>query len=141
MTRRNIHGLSGMVILRLSGMYLSCYAAYKEKFLKMIRKAQREIIIETPYFLPTWIMRTLNDQYQKVWMSKLSCHKDLDVKIVNILSKHYLGRLHEAGVKIFYYNPTNLHTKMMMADDEFYVGSSNFDYRSFRYMFEIDFKY
>jgi cardiolipin synthase len=37
-----------------------------------------------------------------------------------------------------FYTPNNLHAKLMIVDREtFFFGSANFDYRSFRYMFEV----
>jgi cardiolipin synthase len=37
-----------------------------------------------------------------------------------------------------FYKPNNLHAKLMIVDRKtFFFGSANFDYRSFRYMFEV----
>ena len=43
--------------------------------------------------------------------------------------RHY-GRLLEAGVRIFEYQPTMLHAKVMIADDWANIGSSNLEHRS-----------
>ena len=110
----------------------------RKKILAQIKKAKKEIIIESPYFLPTWmIMERLIHAAREGVDVKVIMPQRSDVTVVNVLRQHYLGRLHEGGVKIMYYQPTNLHAKLMIVDDNFYVGSANFDYRSFRYMFEI----
>jgi len=41
-------------------------------------------------------------------------------------------------VQIFFYGPYNLHAKMLMTDDSmFSISSANFDYRSFRFQYEV----
>ena len=110
----------------------------RKKILNHIVKAKTQIIIESPYFLPTWLMmdRLISAAKRGVDV-KIIMPQRSDVTVVNVLRQHYLGRLHEGGGQIMYYKPTNLHAKLMLCDDRFYVGSANFDYRSFRYMFEI----
>jgi len=40
--------------------------------------------------------------------------------------------------KILFYTPNNLNAKFLLIDNEiFSIGSANFDYRSFRYQYEI----
>jgi cardiolipin synthase len=64
--------------------------------------------------------------------------KHSDVGLVDILRNKYLGTLHKSGIKFMYFLYHNLHAKTMLIDDQlFALGSSNFDYRSFRYMYEI----
>jgi cardiolipin synthase len=61
-----------------------------------------------------------------------------DLRTVDLLRNKYLGQLHKNGVKLLFYTPNNLHAKCILVDDfRFSVGSSNFDYRSFRYQFEL----
>jgi cardiolipin synthase A/B len=64
--------------------------------------------------------------------------KQSDVTIVDVLRSKYLGMLYKSGVNLRFYKPYNLHAKLMLVDGTFFsVGSSNFDYRSFRYMHEV----
>ncbi len=62
-----------------------------------------------------------------------------DVGLVDVLRNKYMGgQLHESGIKLLLYVPHNLHAKILLIDNSlFSIGSSNFDYRSFRYMYEI----
>ena len=54
-------------------------------------------------------------------------------KAVRIASKSEWGPLLQEGVEIHLYQPTMLHTKMLVVDTELVsVGSTNFDLRSFR---------
>jgi cardiolipin synthase len=57
----------------------------------------------------------------------------LDAQIVRRASRAMWGPLLEAGVRIYEYQPTMYHTKVMVVDDIWVsVGSTNFDDRSFR---------
>jgi cardiolipin synthase len=56
-----------------------------------------------------------------------------DAETVRIASKGTWGSLLQAGVEIHVYQPTMLHTKLLVIDNELVsVGSTNFDPRSFR---------
>jgi cardiolipin synthase len=69
---------------------------------------------------------------------KILIPKHSDVKLVDMLRNKYLGMYHKNNVKILFYTPNNLHAKCLLIDNEiFSIGSSNFDYRSFRYQYEI----
>jgi cardiolipin synthase len=57
----------------------------------------------------------------------------IDSATVRIASKAAWGNLLRAGAEIHVYQPTMLHTKMLIIDRELVsVGSTNFDPRSFR---------
>src|SRR4029079_10178086 len=56
-----------------------------------------------------------------------------DLPMVRYASRAKWGPLLDAGVKIYEYQPTMYHCKMMIVDDQWVsVGSANFDNRSFR---------
>lgn len=110
----------------------------KNKYLKLIKQAKKQIIIETPYFLPTKMLReALIDASRRGVSVKVFTPGRSDVAVVNILRQYNMGKLFEAGVEIHFFTPSNLHSKLLIVDDTFCVGSPNFDYRSFRYQFEI----
>jgi cardiolipin synthase len=57
----------------------------------------------------------------------------IDAEAVRLASKATWGVLLKAGVEIFIYQPTMLHTKLLIIDNELVsMGSTNFDPRSFR---------
>lgn len=111
----------------------------KKKYEDLIRSAVREIIIETPYFIPGFKLRKeLMDAASKGVDVKVIMPFHSDVKVVDLLRNKYLGMMHRSNVKLLFYIPTNLHAKAALFDNEiFSIGSANFDYRSFRYMYEI----
>lgn len=111
----------------------------KSHYERIIKKAKKEVTIISPYFLPGYKLRRLLAMIaQKSININIYIPNHSDVKMVDYLRDKYLGVLHRSGIKIWFYNGENLHAKILMIDGKKYVfGSSNFDYRSFRYMHEI----
>ncbi len=111
----------------------------KKRYTQLIKKATRSVVIETPYFLPGFILRkAMIDASNKGIDVTVIMPKHSDVRMIDVLRNKYLGILHNAGVKLLFYAPYNLHAKLLMTDDEiFSISSANFDYRSFRYQYEI----
>jgi len=111
----------------------------KKRYTQLIKKATRSVVIETPYFLPGFILRkAMIDASNKGVDVTVIMPKHSDVRMIDVLRNKYLGILHNAGVKLLFYAPYNLHAKLLMTDDEiFSISSANFDYRSFRYQYEI----
>ncbi|HET7177252.1 MAG TPA: phospholipase D-like domain-containing protein [Solirubrobacterales bacterium] len=105
-----------------------------ELLLKMaLASAQREILIENPYFIP-------DDDL--VHLLAQAVQRGVDVRIMvpgpvtdSALVKHaghyYFARLLRAGVKIYLYQRTLSHQKVMIVDGLWsLVGSTNLDDRS-----------
>ncbi len=111
----------------------------KKQFENLIKQAKSEIILETPYFLPGFMLRKhLTDAAKRGVKVKVLTPKTSDVTFVDVLRSKYLGIFHRNQVEIMFYTPNNLHAKLMIVDKAiFFFGSANFDYRSFRYMFEV----
>ncbi len=95
--------------------------------------ARHSISIVTPYFLPDRSMRA-------VLCGKARAHVDVrlllpndynDSHWVRYASQHYYDELLGCGVRISEYQPTFIHTKLLMVDGSWSViGSANMDNRS-----------
>lgn len=111
----------------------------RKKYAQMIKHAKQSIVIETPYFLPGYNLRkALVDAGKRKVDVKIIMPRNSDVRMIDILRNKYLGFLHKNNVKIYFYGPYNLHAKMLMTDDSmFSISSANFDYRSFRFQYEV----
>jgi cardiolipin synthase len=111
----------------------------KKRYIRLIKSARKKIVIETPYFLPSFLLRlALIKAVKKGVKVIVVMPLHSDVRLVDILRNKYLGPLAEKGIQFFMYIPQNLHAKLLMIDDEcFAIGSPNFDYRSFRFQHEI----
>ncbi|MBW6491179.1 MAG: phosphatidylserine/phosphatidylglycerophosphate/cardiolipin synthase family protein [Lentimicrobium sp.] len=111
----------------------------KNRYEHIIAKARHSIFIETPYFLPGYKLRKLMMLAAKRGVDVnviMPLHSD--VRLVDLLRAKYMDFYYRNKVKIYFFTPGNLHSKCMLVDDEiFAIGSSNFDYRSFRYQYEI----
>jgi cardiolipin synthase len=142
-TRGNVlHGRDYFPPLESSGPYLAqairSGARYENldlMYLLAIASAQKTLRIENAYFLPDDLMRKelIAATKRGVNVEIVVPGKHIDQKLVRVASKRHWPDLIRAGVKIFEYEPTMLHVKLIIVDDVFVsVGSGNFDNRSIR---------
>ncbi|MDP9194522.1 MAG: cardiolipin synthase [Acidobacteriota bacterium] len=101
-----------------------------------IKSAKREIIIQNPYLLPdSDAIEALEEAVDRGVDVKIMVPSDdaTDNAIVQHASHHHFGTLLKRGVKIWEYERTLLHQKVMIIDGIWSsVGSTNFDDRSFQ---------
>jgi len=111
----------------------------KTKLERLIGKAKREIIIETPYFLPGYkIRKSLADAARRGVSVKIILPRHSDVRAIDLLSSKYYGFYFSNNINLIFYSLNNLHAKVILSDEEtFALGSPNVDYRSFRYQHEV----
>ena len=65
--------------------------------------------------------------------------KRSDTRTANMATHSFIDEMVKAGVKVYFYKPGFLHSKLMVADDELTcIGSANMDFRSFEHNFEIN---
>lgn len=116
------------------------YQPVRSYVLQMIKEAKQEINIETPYFLPGYKLRkSLIDAAERGVKVNVIVPLNSDVKLFDILRDKYFGKYFRRKINILQYYPSNLHSKIIIVDDKMFMfGSSNFDYRSFRFMYEIN---
>jgi cardiolipin synthase len=105
----------------------------------IILNAKKYVYIQTPYFLPT---EGLNQALQSIALGGVDVRLMLparsDTRSAHIASHSYLDDMLKAGVKVYFYEPGFLHSKLVVADDAIAcIGSANLDFRSFEHNFEI----
>ncbi|MGL4880795.1 MAG: phospholipase D-like domain-containing protein [Waterburya sp.] len=103
--------------------------------------AKKRIWLASPYFLPDPNSQDLlvAAKEQGLDVRILTTSKRTDKKLVYYASYEHYGKLLEGGVKIYEYQPSMTHAKMLLIDDRWIVtGSANFDPRSFDHNEEID---
>jgi cardiolipin synthase len=99
-----------------------------------VAAATRSSDLEAAYFIPDKLMvdALIDARDRGARIRLLVPGKYIDSVLVRMASKRRWGRLLEAGVQIFEYQPTMLHNKMLILDGQLVsVGSTNFDMRSF----------
>jgi cardiolipin synthase len=107
-----------------------------------IKAARREIIIQNPYLLPDrQAIEALEEAVARGVDVRVMVPSDTatDSPVVQHASHHHFGTLIERGVKIWEYDRTLLHQKVLVVDGLWSsVGSTNFDDRSFQLNDEVN---
>lgn len=107
----------------------------------VIHAAKKQILIQNPYFLPDpEILDALADAVKRGVDVRvmLPATSATDHPIVQHASHHHFGTLLKRGVRIFEYQKTLLHQKVMTVDHIWScIGSTNFDDRSFELNDEV----
>ncbi len=109
----------------------------KEAYLKLILNAKREIIIQTPYFVPDdTLMEALRIALMSGVKVKIMVPKKADHITVYLVTLSYLKDIVSFGADVYIYKGF-LHSKTLVIDDnKLSIGTCNFDNRSFNLNFE-----
>ncbi|MDA3851194.1 MAG: phospholipase D-like domain-containing protein [Spirochaetaceae bacterium] len=123
----------------LSGPDFS-WSTLKLSYFNLITNANREVLIQSPYFVPD---QSMMDALIMAALSGIP----VELMITGIADKHipwwaahtYFPPLLRAGVKIYLYQKGFLHAKVLVIDSmTSSVGSCNMDIRSFSLNYEIN---
>jgi len=106
----------------------------------LIANSKKYVYIQTPYFMPT---EGLNQALQIAALGgvdvRLMIPRKSDTRSANMASHSFVDEMVKAGVKVYFYNPGFLHSKLIVVDDMVAsIGSANMDFRSFEHNFEIN---
>lgn len=99
-----------------------------------IDAAKKSILIEHAYFLPNKQLKKaiIRACERGVKVEVIVPNEHIDTAVVREVSKTHWPELMAAGVQIYEFQPSMMHGKLMVVDDELSViGSGNFDDRSF----------
>ena len=110
-------------------------------FQLLIEGADRQLRIQTPYFLPDRTLRQalVTSAERGVAISVIVPGPRTDQRWVRIASRRMYGELLAAGVRIFEYQPSMTHVKTLLADDHWaIIGTTNVDNRSFEHNDEVN---
>ena len=105
------------------------------RYLMAIAAAEESIDLSASYFVPDELIldALMTARKRGVRIRVLVPGKYIDSDAVRFSSKASWGPLLRNGVEIHEYQPTMIHTKLLIIDRELVsVGSTNFDIRSFR---------
>ena len=117
-------GLPGRVVIAEPGR-----PELKRSFLKRIRAAERRVWMATAYFVPSWkVRRALRHAARQGRDVRLLLPGPLtDHPAVRHAGRRFYARLLRHGVRIFEYQPSFLHAKLVLCDDWISLGSCNLD--------------
>lgn len=104
-------------------------------YLLAIKAARDQIRISMAYFVPDdlTIKILIEARRRGVAIDIIMPGPITDVPLARFAARSLYGKLLKAGVRIYEYQPTMYHCKVMIVDDRWVsIGSSNFDERSFK---------
>lgn len=110
------------------------------RVLEALRSAQKSICLTTPYFVPTHkLARIIRLAVLRGVEVKLLLPASSDYPIVDLGARTYFHQLLKAGVRIYLYNPTMIHTKTIIVDGLWSsIGTMNLDHISLMYNYEAN---
>jgi cardiolipin synthase len=104
-----------------------------------LAQARQRVYISTPYLIPEEsTMTALRTAVYRGVDVRVLVPAISDAWIVQWAGRSYYPDLLAAGIRLYEYQPTILHAKSIVIDDDLsIVGSANIDVRSFRLNFEV----
>ena len=116
------------------------WTTLKYLYSKMIATAKKEVLIQSPYFVPdTDLISQLKMAALSGVKIKLMVTGVPDKKMPYWIAESYFAELIEAGIKIFRYKAGFLHSKNVIVDEKIStMGTCNFDMRSFEINYEVN---
>ncbi len=110
---------------------------FKRHYKKRLERAEKSIIIVSPYFVPQrWLIGVLHQAVLRGVSVEILLPRQADHLIFDRANYFYISKCHNLGIK-FYLQTEMLHAKAMVIDgSEGMVGSQNIDPFSFNYNLE-----
>lgn len=114
------------------------YRNIKEEYMKKIYASKKEIIIQTPYFVPDiGLLNALKNALVNKVKVVIMIPKVYDQWIPYCATLEYAKELYLLGAEVYLYRGF-IHAKTLIIDEEYLsLGSVNFDIRSMHHNFEI----
>lgn len=109
------------------------------RYLAKISQAKSRVWLCSAYFSPSRrMLRAIRTACERGVDVRIIVPAGSDVPFFKSLAVSYYETLQSFGARIYEYLPTMLHGKVLLADDQAIVGSTNFNHRSFLHDLEID---
>ena len=107
--------------------------------LAAIQAATERVWLTTPYFVPTEAaMYALTSAALRGVDVRLLVPENSDSAFVTAAARSYFDDLIQTGIKVYEYHARMLHSKTMVVDHSLaFIGTANFDNRSFRLNYEV----
>jgi cardiolipin synthase len=116
-------------------------AGSRALFQALVECAAHEIRLTTPYFVPdpSFVSTLIERAHQGVAITILLPGHRMDHPWVRLSSRRLFRPLLDAGIRLFEYQPSMIHQKLMIVDRLWtVVGTTNLDMLSFEHLDEIN---
>jgi cardiolipin synthase len=113
---------------------------YQRLVVSALHGAKKRVVITTPYLIPDdELLHALETAVLGGVRIQLVIPEKSDQFLVGNAAKAYFDALLEAGLEIYLFHDGILHSKTMTVDQDLaFLGTSNFDIRSFALNFELN---
>lgn len=107
---------------------------------EVVNCARNYIYIQTPYYMPSEsLLQALQSAALKGVDVRLMVPRKADFIFMDFATQSYYTESLKAGIRIYEYLPTFLHSKTIVSDDYLsVVGTANMDFRSLELSYEIN---
>jgi cardiolipin synthase A/B len=104
-----------------------------------IASAREQVLIQNPYFVPDEsVIELLGAADERGVDVQIMLPRENDSRLVRHASHKFYGQLLRRGVRLWEYQPTFAHQKIVVVDGAWsHVGSTNFDHRSLQINREV----
>ncbi len=115
------------------------YASILRVTVDAIQNAKQRIYLTTPYFVPdATSAQALTSAALRGVDVRILLPRRTDNYVVTKAAQSWFDDLVAAGIRVFEYGPRMLHAKSLIVDEDIsFIGSANFDNRSFYLNFEV----
>jgi len=106
--------------------------------IRSIKMAKQKVWISSPYFLPrSFLLRALVRAAKHGVDVKIIIPAKSDVWFVRLATRSLLRKLNRQNIEIYSYQEKIWHAKSLIVDSQVFVGSHNWNHRSFLHDLEI----
>jgi cardiolipin synthase len=110
----------------------------RKAYRQVIANAEKSIDLAMGYFYPHGrMLRALKRAVRRGVRVRLLVPLHTDIPLARWAARGLYGRLLRAGVEVWEYTPTMMHSKLAITDDTLVAGSANLDIRSGRINYEL----
>jgi len=110
----------------------------RRAYRQVVKNARQTIDLAMGYFYPHGrMLRALKRAVRRGVRVRLMVPLHTDIPITRWAARGLYGRLFRAGIEVWEYTPSMMHSKLAIADDTVIAGSANMDIRSGRINYEL----
>jgi cardiolipin synthase len=111
---------------------------FRREVCSRVAQSHTRVWLATAYFVPVpRLVRSLLKAARRGADVRVLVPANSDVPVVPWVSRFFYRELMDGGVRVFEYQPSMMHAKVLVADEWVFVGSANMNFRSFHRDSEI----